>query len=371
MLVFKQGERIVFLGGSLVENELEKGYLEFAVTSRWPELDLTFRNLGWTGDNVFAEARSTFTTPPTPYQQLFQQIRSTKPDWVLIAYGAVESQGGEAGLREFVNGLEAIIDSVDALGAQSILLSTIPVKWAGTPENTVTQNKNRRMYADAIASVASERKKRYVDIYTPIARNTGDIYLDNGIHLNGAGYYCLAQALEQAFGWSARKLNVVLNAKASTATGPAKIVSGEQNKLVFTLEEPMLPLPRIAAGKPDPEATVSIQISGLEKGNYTLIENGRKLITAPATDWEKGVVLDRETTQRQAAEVCGYIVKKNSLFFQQYRPMNRTYILGFRSYEQGNNKQDLDDMDPLIAGLEAQIKRHRTPVAKTYELHLQ
>src|SRR5690606_22261529 len=129
------GERIVFLGSSLFENELENGYLEFAMTSRWPELDLTFRNLGWTGDNVFAEARSTFTTPPTPYQQLFQQIRSTHPNYVLIAYRGVKSQKGKAGVGELVKGLGAILVSVDALGAQSILLSTIPVKLPGNPEN--------------------------------------------------------------------------------------------------------------------------------------------------------------------------------------------------------------------------------------------
>jgi len=370
-LTFKQGERIVFLGSSLFENELEKGYLEFAITSRWPDLDLTFRNLGWTGDDVFAEARSTFTTPPTPYQQLFQQIRSTHPDYVLIAYGGVESQKGEAGLGEFVKGLGAILDSVDALGAQSILLSTIPVKLAGNRENTITQNKNLRLYADAIAALASKRKKRYVDIYTPIDENTNALFLDNGIHLNEAGYRYLARVLEQAFGWPSRGLTVTINAGESTANAPAKIVSSGPDKLVFSLEEPVLPFPATASGKPDAKAAVSVQVNGLKKGHYTLTENGRKLITASEADWAKGVVLDQETSQQQAAEVCGYIVKKNTLFFQQYRPRNRTYILGFRSYEQGNNKRDLDDMDPLIAQLEAQIKLHRKPVIKTYELNLQ
>lgn len=367
-LEFKQGGRIVFLGSSLFENELENGYLEFAISSRWPDLDLTFRNLGWTGDNVYAEARSTFTTPPTPYQQLFQQIRSTRPDYVLIAYGGIESQKGEAGLGEFVKGLEIIIDSVDALGAQSILLSTIPVKLAGNPENTATQNKNLRLYADAIASVASKRKKRYVDIYTPIAGNTGALFLDNGIHLNDAGYYYLAQVLEQAFGWPPRELKVTLNAGESTASGPAKIISGGPDKLVFSLEEPVLPFPATASEKS--AAAAYVQVNGLKKGRYTLTENGRKLITASEADWAKGVVLDRETSQKQAADVRGYIVKKNRLFFQQYRPMNRTYILGFRSYEQGKNKRDLDDMAPLIAGLEEQIKLHRKPVIKTYELNI-
>src|SRR5690554_2067742 len=97
---FKHGERILFLGSSLFENEIEKGYLEYALATRWPDRELTFRNLGWMGDNVFAEARSTFTTPPTPYQQLFQQIRSTAPDYVLLAYGGIESQKGTAGIRQ-------------------------------------------------------------------------------------------------------------------------------------------------------------------------------------------------------------------------------------------------------------------------------
>lgn len=371
-LAFKQGGRIVFLGGSLFENELEKGYLEFAMTSRWPDLDLTFRNLGWTGDNVFAEARSTFTTPPTPYQQLFQQIRSTNPDHVLIAYGGVESQNGKEGLNRFVEGLEAIIDSVDALGAQTILLSTIPVKLAGSLENTVTQNKNLKLYADAISSIASKRKKRYVDLYSPIAGNTNNLFLDNGIHLNDAGYYYLAQVLEQALGWPPResKVTVETSNAAATASGPAKIISSQGQKIVFSLQEAILPLPEIASRKSSAKTSVSVQINGLKNGRYTLMENGQQLVTASAADWAKGVVLDHGVSQEQAIRICNDIVKKNKLFFQQYRPMNRTYILGFRAYEQGRHKQGLDDLNSLIAGLEEQIKLHRKPVVKTYELNL-
>lgn len=369
-LVFKQGDRIVFLGSSLFENELEKGYLEFAITSRWPDRNLTFRNLGWTGDNVFAEARSTFTTPPTPYQHLFQQIRSTRPDYVLIAYGGIESQKGKAGLDEFVKGLEVIIDSIDALGAQSILLSTIPVKFAGSAENTVIQNKNLNLYADAIASVASERGKRYVDIYTPIAKNINGLFLDNGIHLNEAGYHYLAQVIEHAFGWPPRGLSVTINAIDSAVAGPAKIISNEPGKLIFSLQEPMLLFPLTDFRNSDAQAAVSVEVKGLKKGRYTLTENGRRLTTASEVDWARGVVPPWEASQKQAVKVCDYIVKKNNLYLQQYRPRNRTYILGFRSYEQGSNKQDLDDMDPLIAKLEEQIKLHRKPVVKTYELNI-
>lgn len=372
LLEFKQSERILFLGGSVFENELERGYLEFAISSRWPDRDLTFRNLGWMGDNVYAEARSTFTTPPSPYEQLFQQIRSTNPNHVLVAYGGVESQKGKEGLDGFTKGLEIIIDSIDALGAQTILLSTIPVKSAGSPENTVVQNKNLKLYADAIASVATKRKKRYVDLYTPIANNTGDIFLENGIHLNDQGYYYLAQVLEKSFGWPTRESKVTVNVakSAGKTSGPAKIILDKADNIVFSMEEPILPLPVATSGKPAANAAVSVQVNGLKNGFYTLTENGRQLVTASAADWVKGVILDHGISQEQAAKVAGYIVKKNELFFQQYRPMNRTYILGFRAYEQGGHGQSLKDLDLIIAWLEGQISLHRKPVVKRYELSL-
>src|SRR5690606_12324790 len=156
-------------------------------------------------------------------------------------------------------------------GAQTTLLSTIPVKRAGSAENTVTQNKNLKRYADAIDSVATKRKKRFVDIYTPIAENTDDIYLDNGIHLNDAGYYYLAQVLEQSFGWPVSGLNVIVKASKSKATdtGTAKIISNSGDNVVFSVEEPVLPLPLPNAGKPAKQASVSVQVSGLASGYYT------------------------------------------------------------------------------------------------------
>ncbi|ODS79315.1 MAG: hypothetical protein ABS46_15970 [Cytophagaceae bacterium SCN 52-12] len=369
-LELKHQDRIVFLGSSLFENELANGYLEFALASRWPDRELTFRNLGWTGDNVFAEARSTFTTPPTPYQQLFQQIRSTKPNHVLIAYGGIESQKGEEGLSQFTKGLEVIIDSIDALGAQTILLSTIPVKLAGNKENTVIQNKNLKLYADAIASVAAKRKKRFADLYTPVVQNANDLYRDNGIHLNAEGYYCLAQALERSLGWPDRATKATINISGSAASAelPARIVPDKGGKIAFRLEEGLLPLPVTASAQPSPEASVSIRINGLKKGFYTLTENGRQLLTASASEWAAGIVLDHGASQVQAEKICDYIVKKNDLFFQQYRPLNRTYILGFRAYEQGRHKQGLQDLNFIITWLEGQINLHRKPGIKIYEL---
>ncbi|QEC51893.1 lysophospholipase L1-like esterase [Anseongella ginsenosidimutans] len=376
-LEFRKGERIVFLGGSLFENELKEGYIEFALATRWPGRELTFRNLGWTGDNVFGEARSTFTSTPTAYQQLFQQIRSTRPDYVLIAYGTVEAQKGSAGLDAFSKGLEVIIDSVDALGAQTILLSTIPVKLAGTPENTVIQNKYLKTYSDAISGIASKRKKRFIDLYTPVSQHKGAIYAYNGIHLNDEGYYYLAGLLEKAFGWPARGEKVAIDAAANS--GGANSGSGE--KVEFSIEEKLLPLPVPASsqetskassqGTPapaDPSVSVSIQIRGLKAGRYMLTENGKELLTASADELAKGITLDKGVSQEQSARLSDSIGRKNNLFFQQYRPLNRTYILGFREYEQGRHKKGLQDLGLIITRVEEEIHQHCKPVKKNYAL---
>lgn len=137
---------------------------------------------------------------------------------------------------------------------------------------------------------------------------------------------------------------------------------------MFTYREPLLPLPVTASGVYKKESSVTVEVRGLAAGFYTLTENGRQLATASAADWAAGVILNHGISQTQAARLSDYIAKKNGLFFQQYRPMNRTYILGFRSYEQGNHKQGLEDMDFIIAWLEGQINVSRQPVIKTYEL---
>src|SRR5690606_41665004 len=83
---------------------------------------------------------------------------------------------------------------------------------------------------------------------------------------------------------------------------------------------------------------------------------------------EKGIALISTVSQSQAARLADSIAKKNNFFFQQYRPMNRTYILGFREYEQGRHKQGLQELDKFIDQLEAHIREQIAPVKKTYEL---
>jgi len=49
----RDGDRVVFLGNTLIEREQKYGHWEWMLTMAWPDRNVTFRNLGWSGDTVW------------------------------------------------------------------------------------------------------------------------------------------------------------------------------------------------------------------------------------------------------------------------------------------------------------------------------
>ncbi|QDK81947.1 GDSL family lipase [Spirosoma sp. KCTC 42546] len=369
----KNGDRVVFLGNSLFENDFQYGYLELALTTRWPDRDVTYRNLGWTGDNVYGVARSTITNPPTGYDLLMEHITKAQPTLVFVAYGGIEAQDGEAGLPSFTEGLGKLLDKIDQLGAKAILLSPIPILAADSAQSLAKRNAMLEVYASAIEKMASARGKRYIDIFKPIQEISKQTPLtDNGIHLNETGYYQLAMILERSLGLGARTAPISISISKQTAetSGPAKLLgTGNTNEnLRFTIDERSLPLPTPADAKGLPDQAQVLKLTGLKKGFYTLTADNEELVTASAKQWEEGVAIRQGSNFEQVRELRQMILKKNELFFFQYRPLNTTYILGFRSYEQGRHVKGLEEQSILIKWLEGQIAVARKPKSSVYQL---
>ncbi|GAB3993998.1 hypothetical protein GCM10028807_30700 [Spirosoma daeguense] len=370
----KSGDRVVFLGNSLMEDDVQFGYLEMALTTRFPNRDVTFRNIGWSGDNVFGEARSYVTTPPSPYELLIQQIANAKPTVVFLAYGGVEAQDGEAGLGRFKQGLNRLLDKIDSLGAKTVLVSPIPVLMP-ISDNVNQRNAALGTYASAISQIATERKKRYVDMFKPIQEASKQaVITDDGIHLNGTGYYYLATSLEKGLGLAPRNGGITVDVakNAVESATPTKLLNVDKSvaNVSFVVDESYLPLP---APEQDGKAIEvdnarKLTVTGLKKGFYTLRIDNDEVITASAKQWAEGVVLRQGPSFTRSAEVQTLIQKKNEVHFFQYRPLNQTYIIGFRSYEQGRHKKGLEEQSYIITWLEGQIAATNQPKAATYHL---
>src|SRR5271166_372563 len=116
------GDRVVLVGNTLIEREQRYGYWETALTARFPKKNILFRNLGWSGDTVFGEARAGFNTVADGFRRLKEQVLAAKPTVILVGYGLNESFKGQAGLEEFVRGLNQLVDTLAVTKARIVLL---------------------------------------------------------------------------------------------------------------------------------------------------------------------------------------------------------------------------------------------------------
>jgi lysophospholipase L1-like esterase len=333
-----ENDRVVFLGNKLFENDLKYGYIEFALSTRWPDKNITFRNLGWSGDTVFGEARGTYTTPPDAYGHLLQQIKDTEPTIVFIAYGGIEAFEGEDGLPGFKDGLIELIEYIESLNAKAVLLSPIPQFPVTLSSDRVNRhNYNLRQYVNAISDVAEERNLRFLNIYQPFSvMRTPARFTNNGIHLNETGYYHLAMIIEEQLGLPPRRwaLELDMNRHEVTEASGLEVISisGDVRDIEIKTRDKILPLPIPAGSVGNPSFDQMMRIRNLPTGVFSVSVNGMDSVGASSSEWSSGVAIRRHAAYLKAEEVRQKIIEKNEMYFHSYRPQNRTYILVFRAF---------------------------------------
>src|SRR5436309_2743259 len=109
------GDRVAFLGDTFIEREQSYGYIEAALTSRFPDRNVTFRNLGWSADTPLGESRAGFDPPEKGFDRVKEQIAAFKPTVVFLGYGMASLLDGEAGLPEFVADMNRLIDTIQEI----------------------------------------------------------------------------------------------------------------------------------------------------------------------------------------------------------------------------------------------------------------
>lgn len=211
----KDGDRVVLVGGTFVEREGQLGYLEAALTARFADRAVTFRNLGQSGDTARADARNlnagwvTFGPPDQGFNRLRKLTEEIKPTVIVANFGMTESFDGPAKIPEFVRQYERLLDMLASAAGGSprvVLLSPnyheAPVLGHLQPDPK-PHNESLRAYRDAIRDLAAKRQARFVDLYaiTEQLTNGGARRLtDNGIHLTPDGYQAAVDPLLAALG---------------------------------------------------------------------------------------------------------------------------------------------------------------------------
>ena len=369
----KDGDRVVFVGATLIEREQRYGYWEAALTSRWPDRNVTFRNLGWSGDTVWGDARASFGTRADGFKALKDHVFALNPTVLILGYGGNEAFDGAAGLPAFVDGLNVLLDTVAPTKARMVLLAPLREEDLGRPlPDPAAHNKDLQLYADALRETAKKRGLTFADMNEFLGNGPGAVPLtDDGMHLTGAGYWRAAFALEHALDLPDRRWSVTMDADAQGYSGQGLLHLKQfaAPRLRFQATNAVLPPAAPADGAPRPTPFPCVlTFKSLDQGRYTLTIDGTAVASATADEWRKGVTLDRGPDFDQAEQLRQAIVAKNRLYFYRWRPANETYLFGFRKHEQGQNAIEIPKFDPLVVEKEQEIAKLRVPTAHTYEL---
>lgn len=373
----RDGDRVVLIGGTFVEREQNYGYLETCLRTRWPGRNITFRNLGWSGDTVRCDARGYEKGAAEGLARLDRIVHDLQPTVLFIAYGMAESFEGEAGLASFRDGLVQLLKRFEDLKPQVVLIG--PLRHEAMPgcPDPAEHNRALKMYSTAIEDVARERGYRFVDLFEHMgaARTTTKSPLtDNGIHLTAHGYGCAAAAIEQGLGLPERGWSIEIDgSQVRTATGVATC-DAEATKAGMKIRIKPKQLPaRSESGEESLTGSHArtLTIKGLPASDYALFLGNAVVARGSAKDWARGVRIVDDPAAHSAEAIRALVVEKDLQFFNQWRPANEPYIFGFRKQEQSRNQVELPHFGEIIEQLEQRMLELSQPKDLVYELKSQ
>lgn len=206
ILKLKQGDRISYIGNTFADRMQHAAWLETYIYAAHPDLNLTVRNLGFSGDEIKLRPRE------DNFGSADEWLSKTKSNVVFAFFGYNEALRGPAGLEGFKKDL---VESIDGMLAQKydgtsppqlVFFSPIAhenLKSPHLPDGTAN-NANLELYSKAMADICKAKSVLFVDLFSATKKLYGAAAKPltlNGIHLLDHGDRAVADVIvKQLFG---------------------------------------------------------------------------------------------------------------------------------------------------------------------------
>jgi putative heme-binding domain-containing protein len=199
-LQLEPGDHVAYIGNTMADRMQHDGWLETYLHGLFPRHQLTFRNLGFSADEIAERHRSANFGDPD------QWLTKCAADVVFCFFGYNESLHGPAGLPKFRADLTAMIEGMRSQkynGKSSprlVLCSPIAhedLHSRHLPDGTLN-NRNLQIYTEAMREVCSAQDVPFVDLFTPtrdLYQGQGQPLTINGIHLSSHGNQVIAELI--------------------------------------------------------------------------------------------------------------------------------------------------------------------------------
>lgn len=376
-LTLAKHDRIVVMGDTFAERAALFGYFETHLQARFPELQLKFRNLGFSGDtpaSLLADLKGTMeynhgSNRPLNFGTMKEHLTRVKADVIFLCVGMNDSFRGEPGLEEFQKSLDALLRvyRLERFNGKDfprmVVVSPIAHEnLGGEFPDPKEHNKHLEKYVLAMRTTAEAHKVPFVDLFTPTralmaetATTTTRVTI-NGIHLNELGYWTAAHFLMDQLDLSLPRWTVsltpcntaLLTEKTLPAPPPPHGVKVPSRLLRY------LPYVTTAATL-DPKSDYALAISN----EICVRGTGRDFATAPFVS---------DSPMQNATEKLRHaIVEQNQEWFHRWRAVNGEYIYGRRAAPFGikNFPDEMAQLDKNIAAMDSRIHK-LAPSTGTY-----
>ncbi len=197
----RPGDSLCLLGNALAERMQHHGWLEARLQTRFPDLQLSVRNLGFNADELTVQQRT------AGFGSWDDYLDRCDASVVFAFFGYVESFRGLEHLPQFREDLAAFIDHVTTRvydGEQPprlVLFSPIAFEDQGRAlPDPARENLRIAAFARAVEEVAAAKAVTFVDLFTPsmgLYSDVGPLTVD-GAHLTSAGNAWLAESIERS-----------------------------------------------------------------------------------------------------------------------------------------------------------------------------
>ncbi|MDP7303602.1 MAG: GDSL-type esterase/lipase family protein, partial [Pirellulaceae bacterium] len=200
---FKQNDVVAIYGNGLADRMQHDPWVETVLQSQLKGMNVSFRNMSFSGDMVNKKPRNKGFTNDAEY------LQHVAPDVVFIMYGYNESFAGPDGADAYQGELVKLVARYTELRREKekdvrfVLFS--PIAYQNTDDRNLPDgtrlNANLSSYTEATQKVAAETGATFVDLFTPTLQlfdSSSDRHTVNGIHLNAEGYKQLAGIMSQA-----------------------------------------------------------------------------------------------------------------------------------------------------------------------------
>jgi lysophospholipase L1-like esterase len=293
------GTRLVFLGDSITEQLTYTRYVMNYFALRYPDVKITFRNAGWSGD-----------TAPGGLERLQRDVLSLKPTVVTICFGMNDGRYtsfDQDRYDRYLKGMTGLVQTLKKHGVRVVLLTP------GVVDEDIDNkgyNKTLTRYAQGVKELAASEQVAVFDINAlmgdvqPRAKRDNPRFtmIPDSVHPGPPGQALMAYGLLKALGADGPAASVAIDASTRGVASDRALVKDLRvapQSVTFTRIDRALPTYF------DPEAAAvfayapiqqdlnqyPFRVTGLQPGNWKLTVDNVEVGVLSADDLAKGVDL--------------------------------------------------------------------------------